>query len=178
MIMSRDKLPYWLKQCKHSSLKNIVKVEVPRKWSLSEVLRLTLYDNSTIIAKIGRGPMSGELDIYNDILIPANIDVPIILDSFRTDIGNIILMEDLGCRTVEKEPQYHYFIEAARQLARIRLSVLNYVKGGEISYDALQRHFVPKEQYLEDINYLITLSDSKLADYREILRRVPNINAL
>jgi hypothetical protein len=72
--MSRDRLPYWLKQCKHSPyLENIVKVDVLRKWSLSEVLRLTSYDNSTIIAKIGRGPMSGERDVYNDILIPANI---------------------------------------------------------------------------------------------------------
>jgi len=174
--MSTDRLPYWLKQCEHSSyLKNVVNLEVLRKWSLSEVLRLTMDDGSTIIAKISRGAMSNELDIYNDILIPANIDTPIIFESFRTDIGNIILMEDLGYRTVEKEPQSHYFIEAARQLARIRLLVLNYIKRGDITYDDFQRHFVPKEQYLEDISYLITLLDSKLADYKEILRRVPNV---
>ncbi len=174
--MSIDRLPYWLKQCGHSSyLKNVVKLEVLRKWSFSEVLRLTLDDGNTIIAKISKGPMSKELDIYNDILIPANIDIPAIFDSFRTDIGNIMLMEDLGYRTVEKEPQSYHFIEAARQLARIRLLVLNYVKRDDITYENFQRHFVPKEQYLEDIGYLITLQDSKLADYKEILRRVPNV---
>lgn len=171
-----DRLPYWLMQCGQSAyLKNVVKLEVLRKWSLSEVLRLTSDDDSIVIAKISRGVMSSELDIYNDILIPANVDAPTILESFRTDIGSIMLMEDLGYRTVEKEPRHHYFIEAARQLARIHLSVSNHIKRGDISYDSLQRHYVPKEQYLEDISYLITLSDSRLADYKEILRRVPNI---
>ena len=126
--MSSDRLPYWLKQFRHlSHLKNIVKVEVLRKWSFSEVLRLTSDDDSTIIAKISKGPMARELDIYNDILIPINIDVPAILESFCTDIGNIMLMKDLGYRTVEKEPQPHHFVEAARQLARMRLLVMDYI---------------------------------------------------
>ena len=176
MMMSSDRIPYWLKKCIYSSyLKNIVKVEVIRKWSLSEVLRLTSDDESTIIVKISRGPMSGEVDIYKDILIPARINVPSIFDSFRTDDGSIMLMEDLGHRTVERESKPYYFIEAARELARIRLSVSKYIRRDDIKHGAIQRHFVPKEQYLKDISYLLALTDSKLVDSREILRRVPNI---
>lgn len=176
MTVLIDELPHWLRQCRQSFLlKKVVGSEVLRKWSLSEVLRLALEDGSTIIAKIGKEPMAAELNIYNDILKPCNVKAPAILESFYTEFGNIILMEDLGFQTIEETPQYHHFIEAAHQLARIRLLVSDHIGRNSVSPVALQRHFMPKEQFLEDSNFLLTRADPTLAEYKEIFLRIPHI---
>ena len=169
-------LPSWLKHFADLKiLKKVAKFEYLRRWSLSEVVRLTFMDGNTIIAKVGRDTMSNELAIYNDLLIPFHLEVPTIYESYQDESVNIILMEDLGIKTVETEPKTYHFYEAARRLARIRLAASQYIKMNKGTGAFSKRYFVTQAQYLEDLDYLIRRLALQRSDWGLLLRRAKQI---
>ena len=153
--MTSDSSPNWLELIA-DSLKpaKVIGVDPLRKWSLSQVFRLTLDDeNRTLIAKRGiptKGPT--ELEIYQECLIPLAIDAPTIFESYASDSEYILLMEDLRGTDLEQHPSNSYFLDAARTLVDIRAST---DKIGKISASNLQRHLLTKDQLLLDFDYVI-----------------------
>ncbi|CAH1198900.1 hypothetical protein PAECIP111893_01158 [Paenibacillus plantiphilus] len=91
-----------------------------RKWSLSEVYRATLASGETRIMKWGRDDMAGEAAIYKRLVGPLNIKAPYIFGYFEVGNSAVMVMEDRGSNNLEQQPHSDYFLEAARELARIR----------------------------------------------------------
>ena len=131
----------------------IVRTDTLRKWSLSHVVRLTLNDSRTLIAKRGiptKGPT--ELEIYQECLIPLAIDAPKIFESHSNASEYILLMEDLGGTDLEQHPSKSHFLNAARKLAEIRTSI---DRIGKISTSVLQKYILTQDQLLLDLDYVL-----------------------
>ena len=143
-MMTTGSSPNWLELIT-DSLKpaKVVGVDPLRKWSLSQVFRLTLDDEGrTLIAKRGiptKGPT--ELEIYQECLIPLAIDAPTVFASYASDSEYILLMEDLRGTDLEQQPSKSAFLDAAHKLAGIRAST---DRIGKISDSDLQRHLLTK----------------------------------
>ena len=153
-MMTTGSFPNWLELIT-DSLKpaKVVGVDPLRKWSLSQVFRLTLDDEGrTLIAKRGiptKGPT--ELEIYQECLIPLAIDAPTVFESYASDSEYILLMEDLRGTDLEQQPSKSAFLDAARKLAGIRAST---DRIGKIRDSDLQRHLLTKDQLLLDFDYV------------------------
>lgn len=91
-----------------------------RKWSLSEVYRVTLKSGDTRIMKWGGKEMAVESAIYQKLVYPLKIKSPYIFDFFEGDNSAIMIMEDAGKYNLEQQPDPKNFLEAARELARLR----------------------------------------------------------
>ena len=153
-MMTTDSCPDWLELIA-DSLKpaKVIGVDPLRKWSLSQVFRLTLDDEDrTLIAKRGiptKGPT--ELEIYQECLIPLAIDAPTVFASYASDSEYILLIEDLRGTDLEQQPSKSTFLDAARKLADIRASA---GRIGKIRDSDLQRHLLTKDQLLLDFDYV------------------------
>ena len=175
--MSANISPPWLQHFIDSPiLSDVVHVECLRRWSLSEVLRLTLKDGRTFIAKKAR-PLNrpSELEIYQQLLIPLSIDVPIIYSSHYIESESLMLMEDLKGANLEQQPKTSYYLEAVRQLARIRESATKGIKAGKICLSVYQRHYVSQQHFIDDLNYLLENMDTKRVDDLQTLREVARL---
>ena len=168
--MSTDPFPNWLAQLANA-LKpaKVVAVDTLRKWSLSQVFRITLDDRRTLIAKRGmptRGPT--ELEIYQACLIPLAIDAPTIYASHAGDSEYIFLMEDLKGANLEQKPSRSSFLNAARKLADIRASK---DRIEEISPSVLQKHLLTRDQLLLDLEYVLEHTGLAHQDMIQALRK-------
>lgn len=101
-------------------LDEAIEWSILRKWSLSEVYRATLATGETRIMKWGRDDMAGEAAVYKRLVSPLNIKAPYIFDYFEVGNSAVMVMEDGGSNNLEQQPHSNYFLEAARELARIR----------------------------------------------------------
>ena len=159
-----DSFPDWLELIA-DSLKpaKVIGVDPLRKWSLSQVFRLTLDDEGrTLIAKRGiptKGPT--ELEIYQECLIPLAIDTPTVFASYASDSEYILLIEDLRGTDLEQQPSKSTFLDAARKLADIRASA---DRIGKISASNLQKHLLTKNQLLLDFDYVTEHAGSEHRD--------------
>ena len=146
----------------------IVNIDALREWSLSQVIRLTLDDDRTLIAKRGiptKGPT--ELEIYQECLIPLEIDAPTIFEGHRGASEYILLMEDLRGIDLEQRSSTSHFLDAARKLADIRASS---DRIGEISASVLQKHLLTKDQLLLDFDYVLENACSAHREMVNVLR--------
>ncbi|MGU3473659.1 phosphotransferase [Paenibacillus sp. D51F] len=91
-----------------------------RQWALSEVYRTTLPSGETRIIKWGGKEMAAEHAVYRDLVVPLRLKSPRIFGSFETEDSVTIVMEDVGKGNLELDPASAAFLEAARELARIR----------------------------------------------------------
>lgn len=101
-------------------LEEVAEWSLLRKWSLSEVYRVTLKSGDTRIMKWGGKEMAVESAIYQQLVYPLEIKSPYIYDFFEGDNSSVMIMEDAGIDNLEQRPEPEYFLEAARELARLR----------------------------------------------------------
>lgn len=91
-----------------------------RRWSLSEVYRITLRTGETHILKWGGKEMAQEAANYRRLVEPLRIPAPRIFEYYESEHSAVMIMEDAGPYNLEQQPSPELFLEAARQLARIR----------------------------------------------------------
>jgi aminoglycoside phosphotransferase (APT) family kinase protein len=126
-----------------------------RKWTLSEVYRITFPTGDTQIVKWGGEEMAREMDIYSQLLGPLRIRTPQIYGYCKNNDGGLIVMEDAGERDLEQRPMAEHFIEAARELARLRITAANSLELGTISRSVRNDFTVTCEDFLGQLEDLI-----------------------
>jgi len=92
-----------------------------RKWALSEVYRIKLKTGESRIIKWGGSEMAEEAKIYNNLVHPLQIKAPHIFEFFQLKDSGVMIMEDAGESNLEQQPEPEYFLEASRELARLRI---------------------------------------------------------
>lgn len=132
----------------------VTKWQLLRKWSLSEVYRITLQTGDTQIVKWGGNEMVRETDIYKQLLEPLRIRSPHIYGYYADDSGGIMLMEDAGERDLEQQPDADSFLEAARELARLRLTAAASLKKGAVSESIRVKHLVTAADFVRQLDDL------------------------
>ncbi|MCY9763756.1 aminoglycoside phosphotransferase family protein [Paenibacillus alvei] len=106
-----------------------------REWALSEVYRITLRSGETRILKWGGKEMAQEAANYRRLINPLHIVAPRIFDFYESERSAVMIMEDAGKYNLEQQPCPELFLEAARQLARIRdTATMNIEKNMPISH--------------------------------------------
>lgn len=106
-----------------------------REWALSEVYRITLRSGETRILKWGGKEMAQEAANYRRLVNPLHIVAPRIFDFYESERSAVMIMEDAGKYNLEQQPCPELFLEAARQLARIRdTATMNIEKNMPISH--------------------------------------------
>ena len=138
------------------ALKEVVYWQPLRRLSLSEVFRVTMSSDETLIAKLGRDSEANELDIHRSVLAPLRIPSPKLIDGYRDESVSVMLFEDIGSGTVDEDPQPKHFLEAASHLARIRLASMARLAEGALPEVVLSRYYVPDNQFVDDLRYLET----------------------
>ncbi|HET7658618.1 MAG TPA: phosphotransferase [Bacillales bacterium] len=146
LMNALDKLPM---------LSEAVAWELLRKWSLSEVWRVTLRSGESIIAKCGTDSMAKELEVYQSLLIPLNIRTPEIYASYEEWKSCLILMEDLGPVSVEKDPTLESYEKAARKLAEIREWAQNQIQSGRLAPSLVEKNRQSKSQFIKDLHFIL-----------------------
>ncbi|WP_219835442.1 phosphotransferase [Paenibacillus sp. R14(2021)] len=71
--------------------------------------------------KWGGSEMAGEAAIYRDLVHPLQIKAPQIYAFMQLKDSGVMIMEDAGRVNVEEQPEPAHFLEAARELARLRM---------------------------------------------------------
>jgi hypothetical protein len=142
-----------------------------RKWKLSEVYRITFPTGDTQIVKWGGEEMAREMDIYSQLLGPLRIRSPQIYGYHKNNDGGLIIMEDAGERDLEQQPMEKYFLEAAKELARLRITAANSLESGTIPNSVRNAFTVTREDFLGQLEDLI---HSPLLNDDPILQRVHN----
>ncbi|TFE31577.1 aminoglycoside phosphotransferase family protein [Cohnella luojiensis] len=136
-----------------------------RKWSLSEVYRMTFATGNSRIAKWGGNEMAREMDIYLQLLKPLQIRSPQIYDCHKDFSGGFIVMEDAGEKDLEQQPFARYFIEAAKELARMRKTAAASLERDEIPMDIRNYYSVTSADFLAQLEELLAskaLSDNPI----------------
>jgi Phosphotransferase enzyme family len=122
--------PDWLTgpQSPHSPLGPgavLVSGELLREWGLSEVWRLRLggQEPRSVIVKRGTGEMAQEARRYRELVVPLGIPAPGLLAAQGGDDGQpvVLVLEDVGGRSLEQWPTARGYEEAVRTLARMRV---------------------------------------------------------
>lgn len=143
--------------------------ELLRRWSLSEVWRLTLASGGTAIAKWGRGSMRRELEVYHQLLAPLGIPRPTLYETATDSDTMVMLMEDLGARTADTSSIAEHILEAARELAVIRRRAQRNVTS--IDPALRVRYTTTPETLLADLDHVEKALD-ETADQSSVLRSV------
>ncbi|MDP5273862.1 phosphotransferase [Chengkuizengella axinellae] len=146
--------PYKWKSIQFDILNDVVKWEVLREWSLSNVHRITLTSGKTMIAKWSGGNMIRETDIYNNLLAPLKIERPIINENFKSDQGTFTIMEDIGKNTLEHKPLERYYMLASQKLAKLHDQASKNIQKGYLSNDRLQHYSISENTFIEELLYL------------------------
>ncbi|MEF3306226.1 phosphotransferase [Paenibacillus sp. GYB003] len=129
-----------------------------RRWSLSEVYRITLNGGETRIVKWGGGEMAREASVYTDLLIPLQIRSPRLYFAESDSRQGMLLMEDVGPNNVEQRPEPAHFAEAAKELSRLRKCASAHLKGGRIPRGVADRYIVTAETFLRQLDRLLHAS--------------------
>lgn len=102
-------------------LNEVTEWSLLRKWILSEVYRVKLATGETRIIKWGGSEMAGEAGIYRDLVHPLQLKAPQIFEFVQLKDSGVMIMEDAGEKNLEQQPQPAHFLEASRELARLRV---------------------------------------------------------
>lgn len=163
----RDRLPM---------LKEVLKADLLRCWPLSKVWRLRLQSGETIIAKRGKDSMASEGEIYKNLLSRLNAVRPQVYDSYNEPHCSILLMEDLGTVTLEKDPGRENYASAARMLAEIRLSSQKQISSGRLLTSEFHKFVQPEDRVIKDLQKILVDLDVSKEDSRilqEAIKRLP-----
>jgi hypothetical protein len=90
-----------------------------RGWTVSEVWRIHLagVTRKSVIAKRGLGELSGEAQIYQELVVPLGIATPRLIAAGGP---GVFVLEDLGGDNLEERPTAEGYEEAVRVLAGMR----------------------------------------------------------
>lgn len=138
-----------------------------RKWSLSEVYRITLKSGETRIIKWGGQEMAREASIYQQLVGPLEIKSPRIFDFYEWNNSAIMVMEDAGRDNLEQRPEPGLFVEAARELARLRKNASTNLKIN-LSTELIRSYTVSASDFLTLLNDL--LQSNRLLGNKLLLR--------
>jgi hypothetical protein len=148
-------------------LSEVTEWSLLRKWSLSEVYRVTLRTGETRIIKWGGGEMAREAMIYEQLVIPLKLKAPYIFGYFEAENSVVMIMEDAGRYNLEQQPEPDHFLEAARELARLReRASANLVMN--IPSNIISFYSVSAADFLSLLNDL--LRSDRISDDRALLR--------
>ncbi|MCS7463312.1 phosphotransferase [Paenibacillus doosanensis] len=137
-----------------------------RKWALSEVYRVTFATGETRIIKWGGNEMAGEAEIYRNLVHPLQIKAPQIFEFVQLRDSGVMIMEDAGDNNLEQQPQPAHFLEASRELARLRVSATASLE--RLPKKVIDTYSVSMENFLELLNDL--LKSKKLAETKVLLK--------
>ncbi|UQZ87616.1 serine/threonine protein kinase [Paenibacillus konkukensis] len=137
-----------------------------RKWALSEVYRVTFATGETRIIKWGGNEMAGEAGIYRNLVHPLQIKAPQIFEFVQLRDSGVMIMEDAGDNNLEQQPQPAHFLEASRELARLRVSATASLE--RLPKKVIDTYSVSMETFLELLNDL--LKSKKLAETKVLLK--------
>ncbi|WP_410770256.1 phosphotransferase family protein [Fontibacillus sp. BL9] len=135
------------------SLKEVTEWSPLRKWTLSEVYRIKFATGETVIIKWGGSEMAGEAEIYRNLVHPLQIKAPRIFEDAQLMNSGVILMEDAGEKNLEQRPHPALFLEAARELARLRARAAANLDG--IPKKIVDHYTVSQENFLEFLDDLL-----------------------
>lgn len=171
-------------------LKQVVNWELLRKWSLSEVYRASLAQSNaaadterrtvlrpykpTVIIKWGGGDMAREASIYADCITPLGVNAPVIYDAAVNGQEAILLMEDVGPYNLEDRPMASQFVEAARELARLRKAsahCLNELSGRQSFRLNIAAYTIAPDHFLDQLEGLLHLPACSTSRGKPILNR-------
>lgn len=138
-----------------------------RKWSLSEVYRITLKSGETRIIKWGGQEMAREASIYQQLVGPLKIQSPRIFNSYELYNSTIMIMEDAGRDNLEQRPEPGLFVEAARELARLRKNASMNLKIN-LSTEIIRSYTVSASDFLALLDDL--LQSDRLSGNKSLLR--------
>lgn len=137
-----------------------------RKWALSEVYRVKLKTGESRIIKWGGSEMGGEAAIYQNLVHPLQIKAPQIFEFIQLKDSGVMIMEDAGKSNLEQQPQPDYFIEASRELARLRVKATANLER-MVPRKIIDAYSVSMDNFLQLLDDL--LKSTKLAEYRVLL---------
>ncbi|NBI30533.1 phosphotransferase [Chengkuizengella marina] len=150
----KSEIPTKWKNVQFDVLDHVIKWESLRDWSLSSVYRITLQSTETKIAKWSGGNMTREIDVYNDLLIPLDIEKPIIYENHKSKLGSYIIMQDLGKDTLEQKPLEKNFILAAKKLAHLHHQSTINIEKNLLPKETMKRYYVSLDIFIEELLYL------------------------
>ncbi|OWR32042.1 hypothetical protein CDO73_06120 [Saccharibacillus sp. O23] len=125
-----------------------------RKWTLSEVYRIKLAGGESRIIKWGSSEMAEEAGIYRDLVQPLQIKAPRISEFVQLENSGVMVMEDVGEHNVEQQPHPAYFLEAAKELARLRTRAASLLER-TLSPETVEAYSVSAEDFLKLLNDLL-----------------------
>ncbi|AIQ65361.1 hypothetical protein PSTEL_21795 [Paenibacillus stellifer] len=137
-----------------------------RKWALSEVYRVKLRTGESRIIKWGGSEMAREVEVYQKLVNPLQIKAPHIFEFIQLKDSGVMIMEDAGIRNLEQQPEPEYFLEASRELARLRVRATANLK--KVSRKSIEAYSVSKNEFLQLLDD--TLSSDNLDTNRVLLQ--------
>lgn len=124
-----------------------------RKWPLSEVYRVRLKSGESRIVKWGGREMARESEIYRKLVYPLQIKAPLIFEFVELEESSIMIMEDAGRSNLEQDPKSNYFLEATRELARLRNQATTHLR--LLPAHTSEDYFVSKQEFLNLLDDLL-----------------------
>lgn len=138
-----------------------------RKWALSEVYRVKFAAGETRVIKWGGSEMAGEAGIYRELVHPLQLKAPQIFEFVQLKNSGVMIMEDAGEKNLEQQPHPAYFLEASRELARLReRSTANLER--MVPKKVIENYSVSADNFLGLLNHL--LESKKLANNDILLK--------
>ncbi|WP_434749858.1 hypothetical protein [Paenibacillus amylolyticus] len=122
-----------------------------RKWTLSEVYRVKLTTGESRIIKWGGQEMAGEAEKYRNLVHPLQIKAPQIFEFVQLDDSGVMVMEDVGEKNLEQQPHPAHFLEASRELARLRMRATNNIER-MLSKKVIDTYSASMEHFLEQLD--------------------------
>ncbi|RED59120.1 phosphotransferase [Cohnella phaseoli] len=141
-----------------------------RRWSLSEVYRVTLKSGETRIIKWGGQEMAGEAAIYQQLVRPLKIKSLRIFEFYELKTSAIMIMEDAGRDNLEQRPEPDLFLEAARELANLR-KVASANLGANLPSEIQRAYTVSASDFLALLDDLLK---SNILSENNVLSRLQN----
>src|SRR5690606_31673263 len=118
------------------------------------VYRVKLTTGESRIIKWGGGEMAGEVGVYRNLLHPLQIKAPQIFEFEQLKNSGVMVMEDVGEHNLEQQPHPAHFLEASRQLARLRVSATANLEK-MLSRKVIDSYSVSMENFLELLDDLL-----------------------
>ena len=141
-----------------------------RRWSLSEVYRVTLKSGETRIIKWGGQEMAGETAIYQQLVRPLKIKSLRIFEFYELKTSAIMIMEDAGRDNLEQRPEPDLFLEAARELANLQ-KVASANLGANLPSEIQRAYTVSASDFLALLDDLLK---SNILSENNVLSRLQN----
>ncbi|MBE9913747.1 phosphotransferase [Paenibacillus donghaensis] len=148
-------------------LNEVAEWSLLRKWTLSEVYRIKLTNGESRIIKWGGREMAGEAGVYRDLVGPLQIKAPQIFEYVQMKNSGVMIMEDAGKENLEENPKPAYFLEAARELARLRMQAASNLEK-TLPKQIMNTYYVSAEKFLGLLDGL--LKSKKLAEYKALFK--------